>query len=540
MVEREAAMSATVTTPSEDVQPSFLAYFGRSHHGQPFERPGLLHRILPFAVVTAFAEASLALSPRSVSLGYAILSVALLCAVAAGLFLPWHRLPPRASVLVLLADVAFVLTLILATGNPSSGVGIVILIPLIWASLYHQRWEAFVTVAAIVATEVVTSLTPVQVADAVLLRKVVFWVAIGMLLSVATYALRDTQYRSLTQRETSLRLVVSLAAASGQLTTLLDPEEVLAEATRLAATLASPAGTPGRRAQYNRVHGETVQVVAQYDDTGQAITEPFALTEQPNLVEVIRADVTMQLPVDPERAGPKIAELVRKLGVTSSIYIPVHRDGAIDGILSVPLRGTQATQDLVDFYRAFGHFVELALGNAHVHAALEESAVTDNLTNLPNRRAFDQLVEKLPGRARFSMMAIDLDGLKEINDTLGHAAGDRMLIFAAHAMQVALRHGDVVARIGGDEFAVFLHEANQSDAAAVGERMLRTVGMLPSGSPLPRFSVGIATGEPGSDPREVLRSADRAMYEAKRGGGGQLAFAEPRRLSETPGSHPGT
>jgi diguanylate cyclase (GGDEF)-like protein len=492
----------------------------------PFERQGLFRRVVPFALVSAFAEASLALSPGSASPGYALLSVALLGVVAAALFLPWHRLPSQVAVLVPMVTVVFVLTLILATGTSSSGVGIIVLVPLVWTVLYHHRWESFVVVGTIVLTEIITSLTPVQVDNVVIFRRVVVWVALGLLISVTTHALRDRLQRSLDQREASLRRSVAFGAAAEELTKLLDPSHVIATAVRLAAGLVSPPGTRGRRAQYVRRDGDMITVVAQWDETGLAVTVPFPLAEQPNLVEVFGSGVTVQLPVDPDAAGPIVRSLIETTGVTNSVYIPVHLDGRIDGVLSIPMRGRSIDPDLVDFCRTFGHLVELALGNAFVHQALEEQATSDKLTNLPNRRAFDRLILNGAGRTCFSIVAIDLDGLKQVNDTLGHSAGDQMLIHAAHAMQSALRHGDVVARMGGDEFAAFLFGADSVDALLVGQRIQESVGSLPSGSLVPSFSIGIATGEPDSDPLEVLHAADEAMYRAKRRGGGHVVVAE--------------
>jgi len=156
----------------------------------PFERQGMLLRVAPFAVVAVLAEASLALPPGPVS-GWAVaVSAGLLLAVAAAFFLPWPRLPDWLRVVVPLAYTGSVLALILAAG-PTSGVGIVILIPLIWTALFHRRWESAVIVAAIVAVEVITSLAPVAASGTVIARRVLLWGSLGALVSVATHGLRD-------------------------------------------------------------------------------------------------------------------------------------------------------------------------------------------------------------------------------------------------------------------------------------------------------------------------------------------------------------
>ena len=118
--------------------------FGASPHssaisigGGPFRRDGLFKRAFPFAAVAILAEASLALPPGPKSAGYTALSVILLVAVLAAVpLVPWDRLPPWATVLVPVTFVASVLTLILATGSATSGIGIVILVPLVWSVLF--------------------------------------------------------------------------------------------------------------------------------------------------------------------------------------------------------------------------------------------------------------------------------------------------------------------------------------------------------------------------------------------------------------------
>jgi signal transduction histidine kinase len=153
--------------------------------------------VVPFAVVAVLAEISLALPPGLQSRAAMIASIVLLVAVAASFALPWSRLPAWVSVLVPLACTGWVLTLILAAGT-TSGVGIVILIPLIWTALFHRRWESACIVAAIVAVEVITSLVPVAAADAdsVIIRRVLLWGLLGALLSVAAHGLRDRIARS--------------------------------------------------------------------------------------------------------------------------------------------------------------------------------------------------------------------------------------------------------------------------------------------------------------------------------------------------------
>ncbi len=152
----------------------------------------------------------------------------------------------------------------------------------------------------------------------------------------------------------------------------------------------------------------------------------------------------------------------------------------------------------------------------------------DSLTGLPNRVLFlDRLERSLsPGRGHQGLVAVlfvDLDCLKHVNDTLGHEAGDGLLVAVAERLKGCLRPEDTIARIGGDEFAVLLEGvAGDGEVTQVVERMLRNLREplhLGGREVSATASIGVAMGTPGSDrPADLLRSADEAMYRAKGAG----------------------
>ena len=159
---------------------------------------------------------------------------------------------------------------------------------------------------------------------------------------------------------------------------------------------------------------------------------------------------------------------------------------------------------------------------------IEFHAYHDVLTNLPNRRLFaDRLMQNVT-RARRSgravaVMFVDLDHFKTINDTLGHEAGDELLLEMSRRLRDCVREDDTVARIGGDEFTIALAELRQpEDAASVAEKIIRAVKepMAIAGTAIEvSASIGIALyPEDGTDPETLLRNADRAMYRAKESG----------------------
>ncbi|MEV0895610.1 GGDEF domain-containing protein [Actinoplanes sp. NPDC049802] len=162
---------------------------------------------------------------------------------------------------------------------------------------------------------------------------------------------------------------------------------------------------------------------------------------------------------------------------------------------------------------------------------LRHQAMFDDLTGLANRSHFreevmDALLTAAPGTV--SVLLIDLDGFKAVNDTLGHAAGDTLLAGVADKLRTSVRSGDLPARLGGDEFAVLLRDCDAGDAERTAQRILHamTVPIPIDGEPIrANASIGVACSQPGDDIRTLLHAADTAMYSAKNDGKGTWAWA---------------
>jgi diguanylate cyclase (GGDEF)-like protein len=159
----------------------------------------------------------------------------------------------------------------------------------------------------------------------------------------------------------------------------------------------------------------------------------------------------------------------------------------------------------------------------HQSGQLEFLAMTDGLTGLANRRRLEERLTAAVDTGPVHLLILDLDGFKEVNDRLGHALGDRLLQAVTTRLVGVLRGSDLVARTGGDEFAVLVREATEGTVDAIAERItavLRQPAEVDNHHLTVAASVGVADSAGTSDPYEVMRRADVAMYAAKRAGTG--------------------
>ncbi|CAL9449625.1 hypothetical protein SUDANB1_02409 [Streptomyces sp. enrichment culture] len=183
-----------------------------------------------------------------------------------------------------------------------------------------------------------------------------------------------------------------------------------------------------------------------------------------------------------------------------------------------------------------------------LQAQLQHNAEHDPLTDLPNRALFTKRVQHaLSGRRasdrgvalrNTAVLFIDLDGFKAVNDTIGHQAGDELLVHAARRLQDSVRHGDTASRLGGDEFAALIAGDNTRDRDARERHILELADRLRTTLSQPYLidgndvrvnaSIGVAFAEAGLGAGELLRNADLAMYRAKAGGKGRVELYKPQ------------
>lgn len=205
------------------------------------------------------------------------------------------------------------------------------------------------------------------------------------------------------------------------------------------------------------------------------------------------------------------------------------------------LKGNERAQaGYFDVLGTMANTLGLLLENLRLSEALRHQALTDTLTGVFNRRHFtERLGEEVQRCARYgrilSMLMIDVDHFKEINDTLGHGEGDRVLVAMARLLKTLTREVDAVCRFGGDEFAVLMPETPAADAAAKAEALRKAVVEMefPSSGEgalrrsRPTISVGVAGWRAGQSGEQILHDADQALYESKRLGRNRVSLWSP-------------
>ncbi len=242
--------------------------------------------------------------------------------------------------------------------------------------------------------------------------------------------------------------------------------------------------------------------------------------------------------VIPDASDEIIDEVVQGSPSKSIITVPLYSRNTIFGWFDVFSSRKDLTEGETDFLTIFAQQIEMAITIAGLFEEVKAQAVTDSLTGLYNRRYFEEYLNKEVRRALrqkqpFSIIGLDLDHLKEINDKYGHAYGDLAIKTVAKVLKKNARAIDTAARMGGEEFNVILPGVETQGAMAAAERIrkaleeeeLDTIGHITA-------SIGVATFLEHSDNiDDILELTDQAMYTSKRNGRNRVTLAKP--ISET-------
>ena len=261
------------------------------------------------------------------------------------------------------------------------------------------------------------------------------------------------------------------------------------------------------------------------------ITGRTVRTRQTQFIDNVRNDPTF---------------LIASYEVDSEICVPLLKNDNLLGVLNIESAPSRPlTSRDVDFLISVAGPVSMAVDNAQLHAKATSLALTDGMTGLFNRRAFDQNLETELVRAEryvhpLSLIILDMDAFKEYNDTYGHPAGDERLKAIANILLENMRDPDVAARYGGEEFAIILPHTTKEGALALAERLRESAesqwhGRQFDHAYIPGYtiSLGVATyPQDGLNADTLLRAADNAENTAKKLGKNRICAAvTPQKLT---------
>jgi diguanylate cyclase (GGDEF)-like protein len=248
---------------------------------------------------------------------------------------------------------------------------------------------------------------------------------------------------------------------------------------------------------------------------GEGMTGQAALTGQTLTVEDYRRG--------DGRTGSLEPRTFRRI-----LAVPLKVGGSVIGVISVidDRRAGNFTYEETRLVSLFADQAAIALHNARLYEQVQQMATMDELTSLYNRRGFFIVAERIFKLAQRSpselvLIFIDVDRMKKINDELGHAFGDQALTEASTALRNTFRAADVLARIGGDEFAVLAYPSAESNVPQMLDRLQREVDRI-NAAPMRKFPLSLSAGCASWNPahptamENLLAQADQAMYQVKR------------------------
>jgi len=266
-------------------------------------------------------------------------------------------------------------------------------------------------------------------------------------------------------------------------------------------------------------------------------SDPESLAERPMLGRVIHDRERILVDSADERADPDERARLRATGRGTMLLLPLVARSEPVGVAELTAAGHHSIDERrLALGQTLAFEAAMAIENGRLYHALHHRALHDSLTGLANRSLFrDRLEHALARLARrggaiVAVLFIDLDDFKRVNDTLGHARGDRLLAIVGELLRTVVRPGDTVARLGGDEFALLLEELSSAgEALAIAQRAIEAIATpfdLAGRQARASVSIGVATRcVDGTAVDDLIQEADAAMYEAKRSGKGRAVLA---------------
>jgi len=222
----------------------------------------------------------------------------------------------------------------------------------------------------------------------------------------------------------------------------------------------------------------------------------------------------------------------------SCAIVPLVCQNRVVGVLNLAdkMGAEDFSSEDIALIELFSQFVGASIGNIQLFEKVQHQATTDGLTGFVNHKTFYEVLEKELWRSRryggqISLIMVDIDNLKKINDTYGHRAGDKVIKEISRKIKECIRQIDTAARYGGDEFAIILPNTSLNDATVAAERMVHTV----SDSSITwedseiglSISVGLGQYDADNTPEDITSRSDQALYTAKQAGKNTVRIFEP-------------
>ena len=330
-----------------------------------------------------------------------------------------------------------------------------------------------------------------------------------------------------------LRQLLDMSSA---LSRSLDPHDV---ANLMAEHLARAVGADEAQiSDWDRVN-DRVRTLGCYPAERHATVDayydlsPFPLTRR-----VLEEGMIAVVDAEDPGADPAEAALLRSAGMRGLVMLPLIAKGEAIGIVELTSSGQPMSESgPITLARTMAHEAGMALENARLYETARDLADRDPLTGFFNHRYLHErlageVVRAVRTRRPLSVVMLDLDDFKLVNDTFGHLYGDRVLVHVADLIRSTLRGSDVAARYGGDEFALILPETGHDDAARAAERILEAFRASPFAAdgrqPFPLgASIGIATHpRDGRSATELIAVADTGLYGSKDAGGNRVTASD--------------
>ncbi len=343
-------------------------------------------------------------------------------------------------------------------------------------------------------------------------------VAMMVILRQATTGARDSTHK--------LALRDAEQAALGQIATLVaqgeSPDVVFTSVAEQIANLLD--STTGAVSRFDEANNHGIVLGGWSRDGLDLANAVYDLDGVSASAEVFRTGRPARTEAGYNSSTDPIAATMSRIGGTDGVAAPITVDGKLWGALGAAYGTELIPAGAEQRLERFASLVALAISNADARDKLARQASTDPLTGIANRRAFYEGLSAEIARAHrygrpLSLVLIDLDHFKAVNDQHGHPAGDRVLVLFAQLLTAYSREGEIVARLGGEEFAWLMPETDQHGAHAAAERVRTAIETTPLGDVgSVTLSAGVGSSENNGDADALIRDTDRALYWAKHGG----------------------